>query len=99
MFDGSPPPAGNDCSGFPSPVGCPSPVDNDNYFFNISHTFGERLTCDFLRGAGDVLTSDPQKYWSTYDRCPAFINDFVAPAGLDTQFPEQPDLSAALTHM
>jgi hypothetical protein len=77
----------------------PSPIDNDNYFFNISHTFGERLTCDFLRGAGDILAGDSSKYWSTYDRCPAFVNDFVLPAGQDTQFPEQPDLSAVLTHM
>ena len=78
---------------------CPDPIGNDNYFFNISHTFGERLTCDFLRGAGDVLAGDAQKYWSTYDRCPAFVNDLVAPEGLDTQFPEQPDLSAAMPHM
>jgi hypothetical protein len=77
----------------------PSPVDNDNYFFNISHTFGERLTCDFLRGAGDVLTGDAQTYWSTYQRCAAFVTDLVLPAGTDTQFPQQPDLSAALTHL
>jgi hypothetical protein len=77
----------------------PSPIDNDNYFFNISHTFGERLTCDFLRGAGDILAGDAQKYWSTYDRCAAFVNDLVLPPGQDTQFPEQPDLSAVLTHL
>src|SRR3954453_4867938 len=89
----------NDTScGDPAEI-CPDPVGNDNYFFNISHTFGERLTCDFLRGAGDVLAGDSQKYWSTYDRCAAFVNDLVAPEGLDTQFPQQPDLSAVLTHM
>ena len=92
LFDGDPPPAGNNCSGVPSPVGCPSPVDNDNYFFNLSHTFGERLTCDFLRGAGDILTGDPSTYWSTYNRCPAFANDFASPPGADTRFPQQPDL-------
>ena len=98
MFDGDAPPKGGNCSGVPSPVGCPSPIDNDNYFFNISHTFGERLTCDFLRGADDVLQRGT-KYWSSYDRCNAFVNDHVAPAGLDTQFPQQPDLSSVLTHM
>jgi hypothetical protein len=89
-----------DCNGVPDPAAvCPSPVDNDNYFFNISHTFGERLTCDFLRGAGDVLANDPQKYWSRYDRCPAFANDLELPVGFDTTFPEQPDLSAVMPHI
>jgi len=77
----------------------PSPVDNDNYFFNVSHTFGERLTCDFLRGAGDILAHDAQKYWSTYDRCPAFTSDLMLPPGQDTTFPAQPDLSSVLPHM
>ena len=77
------------------PLGiCPDPIGNDNYFFNVSHTFGERLTCDFLRGAGDIVANDSQKYWSTYSRCPAFTNDYVAPPGLDMTFPQQPDLSA-----
>jgi hypothetical protein len=98
MFDGAPLPTGNTCSGVPSPVGCPSPIDNDNYFFNVSHTFGERLTCAMLRGAGDVMTGDSSSYWSTYALCPAFANDYVLPAGTDTQFPDQPDLSAVITH-
>jgi hypothetical protein len=89
----------SDCSGVPEPAGvCPDPIGNDNYFFNVSHTFGERLTCDFLRGADDVLQKGTT-YWDSYVRCPAFINDHVAPEGLDTQFPSQPDLSSALTHM
>jgi hypothetical protein len=105
MFDGAPLPAGNpDCTGgaspvaVPSPAGCPSPIDNDNYFFNVSHTFGERLTCAMLRGAGAVMKGDDSAYWSTYALCQAFANDFVLPAGTDTQFPDQPDLSAVLTH-
>jgi hypothetical protein len=77
----------------------PSPISNDNYFFNISHTFGERLTCDFLRGAGDILTGDAQTYWLHYERCAAFVSDLVLPAGTDTQFPQQPDLSAAMPHL
>jgi hypothetical protein len=90
-----------DCNGVSDPVGygCPDPIGNDNYFFNISHTVGERLTCDFLRGAGDILAGDAQEYWQTYNRCPLFANDLVLPAGEDTQFPPQPDLSAVLAHM
>ena len=105
FFDGEAPPQGNpDCTGgaspigIPSPIGCPSPVSNDNYFFNASHTFGERLTCSLLRGAGEVMKSDPAAYWSTYDRCPLFANDYALKADLDTTFPAQPDLSAVLTH-
>lgn len=101
FFDGEAPPQGNpDCTGgaspvaLPSPVGCPSPVDNDNYFFNASHTFGERLTCSLLRGAGEVMKSDPSVYWSTYTRCPAFANDYAMTPDLDTTFPAQPDLSS-----
>jgi hypothetical protein len=98
MFDGSPLPQGNTCSGVPSPVGCPSPVDNDNYVFNVSHTFGERLTCAMLRGAGDVMKGDSSAYWSTYAMCPAFASDYALPAGTDTAFPDQPDLSGVITH-
>ncbi len=98
MFDGSPPPKGNSCQSVPSAVGCPSPIDNDNYFFNVSHTFGERLTCAMLRGAGDVMKHDSSAYWSTYNLCPAFANDYALPAGTDTSFPNQPDLSAVMTH-
>jgi hypothetical protein len=78
----------------PSPVGCPSPIDNDNYFFNASHTMGERLTCALLRGAGEVMKQDPQAYWAGSLRCPLFANDMAAPADFDTTFPAQPDLSA-----
>jgi hypothetical protein len=98
VLSGDPPPSGDTCSGVPSPVGCPDPIGNDNYFFNISHTFGERLTCDFLRGAGDILDRGTA-YWSSYVRCPAFANDLALSPGADTQFPEQPDLSAVMTHM
>jgi hypothetical protein len=81
-----------------SPVGCPDPIGNDNYFFNISHTFGERLTCSLLRGAGDVLANDPQTYWSRDSRCAAFVDDLVKPVNFDTRFPKQPNVSAALSH-
>jgi hypothetical protein len=77
----------------------PDPIGNDNYFFNVSHTFGERLTCDLLRGAGDVLAGDAQKYWLAYDRCLAFANDLALPEGADLIWPTQPDLTAVQPHM
>ena len=51
-----------------------------------------------LRGAGAVMKGDDSAYWSTYTLCPGFANDFVLPAGTDVAFPDQPDLSAVLTH-
>jgi hypothetical protein len=60
-----------------------SPIDNDNYFFNVSHTMGERVTCSLLRGAGDLFGGDPR---SQYDRCATFASDLVLPAGSDTGF-------------
>jgi hypothetical protein len=99
LLSGDPPPSGDTCNAVPSPVGCPDPVGNDNYFFNVSHTFGERLTCDFLRGAGDILAGNATQYWTLYERCPLFANDLALAPGADTQFPEQPDLSRVLTHL
>src|SRR3954470_5381817 len=51
-----------------------SPIDNDNYFFNVSHTMGERVTCSLLRGAGDVFGRGTQAR-DAYDRCALFAND------------------------
>jgi len=81
------------------PTEVPDPIGNDNYFFNVSHTFGERLTCDLLRGAGDILAGNAQKYWSQYNRCAAFANDVALPPGADTLWPTQPDVSSAQPHM
>jgi hypothetical protein len=60
-----------------------SPIDNDNYFFNVSHTMGERVTCALLRGAGE-LDGRGAEYRSRYERCAAFVNDSLLPAGADT---------------
>jgi hypothetical protein len=60
-----------------------SPIDNDNYFFNVSHTMGERVTCSLLRGAGEVLGKD-LTYRDRYDRCTAFANDLLFAHGADT---------------
>ena len=86
ILDGAPPPSQSDCSGVPSPVGCPDPIGNDNFFFNLSETFGQRLVCAELRGANvnfpganiDVNTVEPA--------CAAFTADSTVPAGWETQF-------------
>jgi hypothetical protein len=39
-----------------------------------------------------VFAADKSRYWSQYDRCPAFINDYVLDPGTDMSFPQQPDL-------
>jgi hypothetical protein len=63
-----------------------SPIDNDNYFFNVSPTMGERVTCSLLRGAGEVFGSGLQ-YWTQYERCPLFTDDALIPDGADTIAP------------
>jgi hypothetical protein len=60
-----------------------SPIDNDNYFFNVSHTMGERVTCSLLRGAGDVFGRGTAPR-DADDRCAAFANDAVLAPGADT---------------
>jgi neutral/alkaline ceramidase-like enzyme len=52
------------------------PLPNDNYFFNVSHTMGERVTCSLLRGAGEVLGKGMQ-YRDAYEKCAAFANDLA----------------------
>src|SRR4051794_37146821 len=59
-----------------------SPIDNDNYFFNVSHTMGERVTCSLLRGAGDVMGQD---YRSQDGDCAPFVNDTLQPDGADVK--------------
>jgi hypothetical protein len=63
-----------------------SPIDNDNYFFNVSHTMGERVTCSLLRGAGETAGLG-LAYWNQYERCPLFVDDAVIPDGTDTASP------------
>ena len=84
VLSGNPPPGGDTCSGVPSPVGCPSPADNDNVAFNLSPTIGARVTCSLLRGAGDVMAGDAARYWSGDPECAAYATDFALPAGSDT---------------
>lgn len=63
-----------------------SPIDNDNYFFNVSHTMGDRVTCSLLRGAGETAGLG-FVYWNRYDRCPTFVNDALLEHGADTRAP------------
>jgi hypothetical protein len=60
----------------------PDPIGNDNYFFNASHSLGERLACAMLRGAGEVFDHGAQLR-DTYDRCQAFAGDAALPEGTD----------------
>jgi len=60
----------------------PDPIGNDNYFFNVSHTLGERLTCALLRGADDVFNHGSEMR-DSYDRCRAFAADAALPEGFD----------------
>ena len=59
-----------------------SPIDNDNFFFNVSPTMGDRVTCSLLRGAGE-LRGEGVTYRSAYDRCAPFANDLALEPGAD----------------
>jgi len=71
------------CAGGPSEKTCSgivSPIGNDNYFFNVSHTLGERVICSLLRGADDQLRTS---YRGAAPRCAAFPNDAALDPGAD----------------
>jgi hypothetical protein len=70
-----------------TPVGSPSPIDNDNYFFNVSHTMGERVTCSLLRGANEVFGRDALPPYG-YERCATFANDSALDHGSDVTLPD-----------
>ncbi len=61
-----------------------SPIDNDNFFFNVSPTMGERVTCSLLRGAGEIFGRG-REYRGRYDRCRQFGNDLREDPGADTR--------------
>lgn len=65
------------------------PIGNDNYFFNVSHTLGERVICSLLRGAGEV-TGAGLGLWTTRPQCAAFASDLGLPPGADTLAPATP---------
>jgi hypothetical protein len=59
-----------------------SPIDNDNYFFNVSHTIGERIRCASLRGAGEVFGVG-RRYLNADPSCLLFSLDAGRPHGAD----------------
>jgi hypothetical protein len=59
-----------------------NPIDNDNYFFNVSHTMGERVNCSLLRGAGDLFGRGTS-YRDADVNCAPFLNDLLLPSGAD----------------
>jgi hypothetical protein len=100
VLSGDPPPKGDPaCAVGHVSLGCPDPIGNDNYFFNVSHTFGIRLTCALLRGAADQLGKPPSTYTNTYPLCAAFATDAALPPGDDTTFPPQPNQSKLYPHL
>lgn len=58
------------------------PISNDNYFFNVSHTMGERITCALLRGAG-LLFDRGDGGRGAHPRCALFANDLALAPGDD----------------
>jgi hypothetical protein len=100
VLSGDPPPTGDPkCAIGQVSVGCPDPIGNDNYFFNVSHTFGERLVCGLLRGAADQQGKPETTYTTKYRDCSAFTTDLGSPPGADTTFPEQPNQSKRFPHL
>ncbi|MDT7545184.1 MAG: hypothetical protein QOE99_1294 [Actinomycetota bacterium] len=83
ILDGGPPPqTGGSCG----PAGCPNPIGNDNFFFNVSQTFGQRLVCAELRGVKQNFTEDTVDVNTIEPQCAAFTQDGALPPGWETQF-------------
>lgn len=100
VLSGDPAPTGDPkCAIGQVSAGCPDPVGNDNYFFNVSHTFGVHLVCGLLRGAADQLGKPATTYTTKYRDCSAFASDLKLAPGEDTTFPEQPDQSKRYPHL
>jgi hypothetical protein len=74
------------------------PIGNDNYFFNVSHTMGERIICSLLRGAGDLFGRGTAPR-NSYTHCYAFANDALLPAGFDVKnkIPAAPPVPASIS--
>lgn len=77
------------CAAGPSPGTCSgvvTPLGNDNYFFNVSHTLGERVTCSLLRGADDLFATG---YRAASPRCAPFATDLALAPGADVTTSDQ----------
>jgi hypothetical protein len=62
------------------------PLPNDNYFFNVSHTLGERVICSLLRGADDQFKTG---YRGSAQRCNLFPNDLAMGPGADVDLSDK----------
>jgi hypothetical protein len=69
-----------------SPAGCPNPIGNDNFFFNVSETLGQRLVCAELRGAAADFPADAIDVNGAEPQCAAFSQDATLAPGWETQF-------------
>jgi lysozyme family protein len=69
-----------------SPAGCPNPIGNDNFFFNVSLTLGQRLVCAELRGVKENFPTDTIDVNTIEPQCAAFTQDGALPGGWETQF-------------
>jgi hypothetical protein len=100
VLSGNPPPLGDpDCGVAGLSVGCPDPIGNDNFFFNVSPTIGMRITCSLLRGAADTRGKPESSYLDKDSMCHLFANDLLSAPGDDTKFPAPKDLSKSEPHM
>ncbi len=100
LFSGNPPPAGDPaCKVLGVSIGCPDPIGNDNFFFNVSFTIGSRIECSLLRGAADTLGKPQSAYLSKDGECPLFANDLLNGPGADTKFPAEPNMIKTEPHM
>jgi hypothetical protein len=61
----------------------PGALPNDNYFFNVSHTMGERVICSLLRGAGTVMHKPGLR--ASRPKCKWYPNDLLLPPGADVK--------------
>ena len=94
ILSGSAPPAGDPSCSVPgqgtpgqgTSVGCPNPIGNDNFFFNISETFGQRLVCAELRGVKANFPENSVDVTGVEPNCQGFTQDAALPAGWETQF-------------
>lgn len=59
-----------------------SPLDNDNYAFNVSMTIGSRVQCSLLRGAGE-LWGQGMRFRDADAGCGLFVNDPLFSPGVD----------------
>jgi hypothetical protein len=101
ILSGDPPPKGDQaCAIGKLSIGCPDPIGNDNFFFNVSTTMGTRITCALLRGAADTLGKPATTYLSKDPGCAPFQTAVTEePAGKDTTYPRQPNRIKQYPHM